>query len=166
MLWIRFCLDIVGPGFLVAFTLTLYIFVNIVIDHVHFFIATVFPNGSCLFHLDNVPCLLKENEETFRVLTWPTSSQELNAMDHLWDVGSMEAPLHQLKILKHLVVSMLCWIRGEEYQLHVCISEADIIKRGLILHNSCTEYTLMSAPCTIFDISFQRVSPFLSGFLV
>ena len=56
MFWAMFCREILGPGIHVDVKLTCATFLNIVVDQAHPFSATVFPDGSGLFHQDNAPC--------------------------------------------------------------------------------------------------------------
>lgn len=78
MLW-----AILYPGIRVDVTLTLTTFLRIVADHVHPFMATVFPDVSGLFQQDNMPChtaqivqkWFEEHDNEFKVLTCLPISQ-------------------------------------------------------------------------------------------
>jgi len=56
--------------------------------------STLFPDGSGLFQQDNAPChtahivqeWFEEYDEEFKVLPWDPNSQNLNPIEHLWDV--------------------------------------------------------------------------------
>ncbi|KAK3505622.1 hypothetical protein QTP70_021284 [Hemibagrus guttatus] len=98
-------------------------YLNIVSDHVHPFMETLFPDGCGLFEQDSAPChkvkmvheWFYEHTNQFEVLTWPPNSPDLNPVKHLWDVldkqvRSMEAPLHNLQDLKDLLLTSWCQI--------------------------------------------------------
>ncbi|KAE8297395.1 Transposable element Tcb1 transposase Transposable element Barney transposase [Larimichthys crocea] len=112
MLWAMFCWETLGPVIHVDVTLTPTTYLNIVTDHVHPFMETVFPDGSGLFQQENAPYhkakvvqeWFEEHNNEFEVLTWPPNSPDLNPMGDLWDaldkqVRSMEAPPQDLKDL-------------------------------------------------------------------
>ncbi|XP_053480566.1 intraflagellar transport protein 122 homolog isoform X3 [Ictalurus furcatus] len=94
MLWAMFCLESLGPGIYVDVTLTRTTYQNIAADQVHPFMATVFPNSSGLFQLDNALCYtayivqewFEEHDQRFKVLILPPNSQDLNLIEHLWGV--------------------------------------------------------------------------------
>lgn len=66
--------------------------VNSVADHVHPLMATVCPNSSGLFRLDNAPYYttkivqekFEKHDKEIKGLTWPPNSPDL--IEHLWDV--------------------------------------------------------------------------------
>uniref|UniRef100_A0A8P4G4M8 Transposable element Tcb1 transposase n=1 Tax=Dicentrarchus labrax TaxID=13489 RepID=A0A8P4G4M8_DICLA len=123
MLWAMFCWETLGPAIHVDVTLTPTSYLDIVADHVHPFMETVFSDGSGLFQQDNAPChkaemvqeWFEEHNNDFRVLTWPPNSPDLNPVEHLWDaldkqVRSMESPPHNLQDLKDLLQTSWCQI--------------------------------------------------------
>jgi len=96
---------------------------NIVADHTHPFMETVFPGGCGLFQQDNAFChkakmvqeWFEEHNNEFEVLTWPPNSPDLSPIEHLWDVlnkqvRSMDAPPRNLQDLKDLLLTSWCQI--------------------------------------------------------
>ncbi|KAK3534421.1 hypothetical protein QTP86_015225, partial [Hemibagrus guttatus] len=94
MLWAMFCWETLGPAIHVDVTVTHSTYLNIVTDHVHPFMETLFPDGCGLFQQDNAPCHKAEmvqewfddHNNQFEVLTPPPNSPDLNPIQHLWDV--------------------------------------------------------------------------------
>lgn len=68
-----------GPRIHMDVTLTFTTYLKIVADHVHSFMATVFPGSIGLLQQDDAPChtakffqeWFKEQEKEFNVLSWP-----------------------------------------------------------------------------------------------
>ena len=56
MLWAMFCWETLGPAIHMDINLTRVIYLNIIAEQVHPFMAMVFPDGSGLFQQDNAPC--------------------------------------------------------------------------------------------------------------
>lgn len=89
VLWGLFSWESLGGCVHVEDSLTHAAYLNIVADHVHSFMAAVYPDGGGLFQQDSTPCLsvrdwFEEHEEEFKVLTWPPNSSDLNPIQHLW----------------------------------------------------------------------------------
>ncbi len=81
MLLALFCWETLGPGIHVDVTLTHTTYhLKIVADHIHPFMAIVFPDGSGLFQTDNVPRHTAKivQEQEFKALLWPPNSPDLN----------------------------------------------------------------------------------------
>jgi len=86
---------------------------SIVSDHVHPFMATMYPSSDGYYQQDNAPChkarsisnLFLENDNEFTVLKRPPQSPDLNLIEHLWYVVEQEllaldvhpTNLHQLQ---------------------------------------------------------------------
>ncbi len=75
------------------------------IDHVHPFMTTVYPSSDGHFQQDNEPChkaqiisdwVLEHNNE-FTLLKWPPQSQDLNSIEHFWDVVEREIRIMDLQ---------------------------------------------------------------------
>ncbi|KAK3558608.1 hypothetical protein QTP86_021665 [Hemibagrus guttatus] len=112
--------ETLGPAVHVDVTVTRSNYLNIVTDHVHPFMETLFPDGCGLFQQDNAPChkaemlqeWFDEHNNRFEVLTPPPNSPDLNPIQHLWDVldklvPSMEARTSQLTGLKGSAANIL-----------------------------------------------------------
>lgn len=64
---------------------------NIVGDHVHLFMTTIFLISYCIYQLDYasfseskiVKEFFKEHAREFRVMSWPLNSPDMNSMEHL-----------------------------------------------------------------------------------
>jgi len=78
-------------------------YLSIVFDHVHSFIATIYPSSDGYFQQDNAPChkariisnWFLEYDNEFTALKWPPQSPDLNPIEHLWD--EVERELHSFK---------------------------------------------------------------------
>ena len=128
-LWAMFCWETLGPGVHVDVTLTRASYLNVVADHVHPFMATLFPDRSGLFQQDNVPChtskilqeWFEEHDDEFKVLPYPPNSADLNPVHHLWgvlekQVGSVETPPRNLEDLKDLLLTSWCLIPQDTFR--------------------------------------------------
>lgn len=122
-LWAVFCWETLGPFVQILDTLTHATYLDILADHVHPFITTVFPEGSGHFQQDNVHChtsdsvqdWFEEHDHEFTVLTWPPDSPDLSPMEKLWDIldreiQSMRTSPHSLEELKELLLTSWCHI--------------------------------------------------------
>ncbi len=73
-------------------------YLNIVYDHVHPFMTTVYPTSDGYFQQDNAPChkaqiisdWFLEHDNEFTLLKWPPQSPDINPIEHLWDVVEQE----------------------------------------------------------------------------
>jgi len=117
-------------------------YLSIVSDHVHPFMATMYPSSDGYFQQDNAPChkariilkLFLEHDNEFTVLKWPPQSPVLNPIEHLWDVVERElcaqdvhpTNLHQLQdailnSLRHSFHSEFSWSLQQTAYLHAGI---------------------------------------------
>ena len=104
--WCRWC-NGVGNAFLAHFgpvntnqssSLNATAYLSIVADHVHPFMATMYPSSNGYFQRDDAPCRkakvvsnwVHEHNRKFSVLQWPAQSPDLNPIDHLWSVVERE----------------------------------------------------------------------------
>lgn len=128
-LWAIFCWDTLGSFVHVEDTLTHTTYLDIVADHVHPFMNTVFLEGSGHFQQDNVPRYtadsvrewFEEHDSEFSVLTWPPNSPDLNPMEQLWNVldkqvKSTESPPRSLEELRDLLLTCWCQIPQETFR--------------------------------------------------
>ncbi|GBL98602.1 Transposable element Tc1 transposase [Araneus ventricosus] len=94
MLWGTFSWAALGPVVVVEQTMKAANYLNITVDHLHHYMAFVFPTGNGFFQQDNAPChkariVLKwfeEHTDEFHLMSWPPNSPDLNPMEHIWDV--------------------------------------------------------------------------------
>jgi len=102
-----------GPLVPIGHRLNAMAYLKIVSDHVHPFMATMYPSSDGYFQQDNAPChkawiisnCFFEHDNEFTVLKWPPRSPDLNPIKHLWDVVKQElraldvhpTNLHQLQ---------------------------------------------------------------------
>ncbi len=99
MLWAMFCWKSLGPGIHVDATFTRTTYLKIVADHVHPFMAVVFPDGSGLFQKNNALC---HTVKIVQELVWGTWQRvqdvalafkfpkDLNMIEHLWDMPDQQ----------------------------------------------------------------------------
>jgi len=73
-------------------------YLSIVSDHVHPFMATMYPSSDGYFQQNNAPChkariisnWFLEHDNEFTVLKLSPKSPDLNPIEHLWDVVERE----------------------------------------------------------------------------
>jgi len=113
MVWGMFTWHTLGPLVPIGHCLNPTAYLSIVSDHVHSFMATIYPSSDSYFKQNNEPChktriisnWFVDHDNEFTVLKWPPHSPNLNPIEHLWDVVERElcAPdihptnLHQLQ---------------------------------------------------------------------
>lgn len=129
MVWGMFSWSTLGPLISLDITLNSTAYLNIVADHVHSFMATMFPSGDGHFQQDNAPChrartvtnWFEEHQSEFSLLPWPAQSPDLNPIEHLWDeversFQSLETPPSNLTQLRAAIMSAWVNIPQERYQ--------------------------------------------------
>ncbi|GBN85621.1 Transposable element Tcb1 transposase [Araneus ventricosus] len=104
-------------------------YLNIVTNHVHSFMAIMFPYGVGPFKQDNAPChhaqsvsnWFEENQAEFNLLPWPAQSSDLNPKENLWDeveksLRNLETPPSNLTQLRAGIMSAWVKIPQQRYQ--------------------------------------------------
>jgi len=125
MVWGMFSWHTLGPLVPIGHRLKL----SIVSDHVHPFMATMYPSSGSYFQQDNAPChkariisnWFLEHDNVFTVLKWPPQSPDLNPIEHLWDV--VEQELHALDVLHALNPTNLHQLQDAILSIWVNISK-------------------------------------------
>lgn len=94
------------PGLIIRIegTLMRAIYLNVIENEIHSFVAIVFFDNSGIFQQDNMLChtvrvvrkWFEENEENFTILSWPLNSLDLNPIEHLWDMLDQQIRSAQL----------------------------------------------------------------------
>lgn len=129
MVWGMFSWSTLGPLISVETSLNSTEYLRIVADHVHPFMAVMFPDGDGYFQQDNAPChrartvsqWFEEHESEFNLLPWPAQSPDLNPIEHLWDeversVHSLERQPSSLTQLRAAIMSPWANIPLQRYQ--------------------------------------------------
>ncbi len=140
--WGIFSWHTLGPLVPIEHRLNTTAYLNIVYDHVHPFMTTVYPSSDGYFQQDNAQChkaqiisdwfLEHGNEQT--LLKWPPQSPDLNPIEHLWDV--MEREYQQLR---DAIMSIWTNISEECFQ-HIVESMPRRIKAVLKAKGGPTRY--------------------------
>lgn len=92
LVWALFLWGTLAPIIFAEETLTGHTYLNIVVDHTHPFMMTVFPGGDDVFQQDSAPChavkkvkkWFQEHDQEFTLLSWSSDSLDVNAINHLW----------------------------------------------------------------------------------
>ncbi len=141
-------------------------YLNIVYDHVHPFMTTVYPTSDGYFQQENAPChkaqiisdWFLEHDNVFTLLKWPPQSPDINQIEHLWDVVEQEIhiidvqPTNLQKLcdaimsiwtkiseecFQHLVESMLRRIKAVLYLIKWPVSVYIYIYIYIYIYNVC-----------------------------
>ncbi len=118
-----------GPLVPIEYHLNVTAYLNIVADHVHPFMTTVYPSSDRYFQQDNAPChkaqiisdWFLKNENEFTLLKWPPQSPDLNQIEHLLDVVKRESSIMDvqptnLQQLRDAIMSIWTKISEECFQ--------------------------------------------------
>ncbi len=82
------------------------VYLNIVTDHVHPFMTTVYPSSDGYFQQDNPPYHIAqiisdwflEHDNEFTLLKCPPRSPDLNPVEHLWGVVEWEIHIMDVQL--------------------------------------------------------------------
>ncbi|GBN03595.1 Transposable element Tcb2 transposase [Araneus ventricosus] len=93
MVWVMFSWHALGPLNRVEGTLNSCVYLSIVADQVHPYMATMYPANDGVFQQDNATCHVskivrawfEEYDEGFQLLPWPPNSPDLNHCQNLWE---------------------------------------------------------------------------------
>ncbi len=129
MVWGIFSWHTLGPLVPIEHCLNTKAYLNIVSDHVHPFMTTVYPSSDGYFQQDNAPChkaqiisdWFLEHDNEFTLLKWPPQSPDLNTIEHLWDVEEweiciMDVQPTNLQQLRDAIMSIWTKISEECFQ--------------------------------------------------
>jgi len=127
-------------------------YLSIVSNHVHPFVAIMYPSSDGYFQQDDASChkaqiisnWFLEHDDEFTVLKWPPQSPDLNPIEHLWDMVEWElraldvhsTNLHQLQ---DAILSIWAKISKECFQ-HLVESMPHRIKEVLKAEGGQTQY--------------------------
>ncbi len=128
MVWGVFSWHTMGPLVPIEHCLNATVYLSIVADHVHPFMATVYPSSDGYFQQDNAPChkaliisdwFLEHN--VFTLLKWPLLSPDINPIEHFWDVVEREIRIMDvqptnLQQLRDAIMSIWTKISDECFQ--------------------------------------------------
>ncbi len=124
-------------------------YLSIVTDHVHPFMATVYPSSDGYFQQDNAPChkaqiisdWFLEHDNEFTLLKWPPQSPDLNPIEHLLDVVEREIRIMDVQPRKLRDAILSIWTKiSEECFQHLVESMPRRIKTVLKAKGGPTRY--------------------------
>ncbi len=152
MVWGIFSWHTLGPLVPIEHCLNATAYLNIVADHVHPFMTTVYPSSAGYFQQDNAPChkaqiisdWFLEHDDEFTLLKWPPQSPDLNPIEHLWYVVEREILImnvqpSNLQQLPDAIMSIWTKISEESFQ-HLVESMPQRIKADLKAKGGPTRY--------------------------
>jgi len=87
-----FLAHFIGPLVPIGHCINATAYLSIVSDHVHPFMATMYPSLDGYFQhkAQIISNWFLEHDNEFTVLQWPPESSDLNPIEHLWDVVERE----------------------------------------------------------------------------
>ncbi|GFW70975.1 transposase domain containing protein [Trichonephila clavipes] len=82
------------------------VYLNIIADQLHSYMASVFPAGNVMLLKDNAPYQkativlewFQEHDDEFQLMSWPPNAPDLNPTEHIWDVMG-----RQLRVQRPLI---------------------------------------------------------------
>ncbi len=152
MVWGIYYWHTLGPLVPMEHCLNATAYPSIVSDHVHPFMATVYPSSDGYVQQDNASChkdqiisdWFLEHDNEFTFLKWPPQSSDLNPTEHLWDVLEREIRIMDvqptnLQQLRDNIMSIWTKISEECFQ-HLVESMPRRIKAVLKAKGGPTRY--------------------------